>query len=312
LPPPQSKEKIKTAHLPKEKREPVPLARITEQTHIPIKLLGWLCAQWQEIDGMYSSFTIKKASGKTREIRAPEFPLKYIQRQIYDNILAPVKLHPACHGFCKGRSTITNAYAHTAKEVVINIDLQDFFPSISAGRVYGIFKSLGYDTAECGLLTRITTLDGVLPQGAPTSPALANLTCRRLDSRLSGLAKRTEASYSRYADDITFSGNGNIISLLPLIRRIIEGEGFNIAEEKKRITRQGNRQEVTGLTVNEEVSIPRKRRRLLRAAMHNLKNDKKVHWQGVDLDLDSLKGHIAYLKSLHPELAKIYLNQISQ
>jgi RNA-directed DNA polymerase len=218
-------------------------------------------------------------------------------------------LHRSCHGFRRKKSIITNAKPHTGKNVLINIDLKDFFPSISGGRVYGIFTSLGFDNEVARFLTRITTYKNSLPQGAPTSPALANLVCRRLDSRLAGLSKRLKARYTRYADDMTFSGKENIITAIPLIRQIIKDEGFMVAEKKARIVRKGNRQEVTGLTVNKKVSIPRHLRRRIRAVIHRLSLNREITWKGKNLSLASLQGHISYLNAVHPELAQKYRSQ---
>jgi retron-type reverse transcriptase len=270
------------------------------------KHLGWIVRQWNTLENEYSEFEIPKKAGGIRKLSAPSERLKFVQGAINDRILIRKPLHRSCHGFRRKKSIITNAKPHTGKDVLINIDLKDFFPSISGGRVYGIFVSLGFDNQVARFLTRITTYKNFLPQGAPTSPALANLVCRRLDSRLAGLSKKLKARYTRYADDITFSGKENIITAIPLIRQIIKDEGFMVAEKKARIIRKGNRQEVTGLTVNQKVSVPRHLRRRIRAIIHRLSLNKKITWKGQNLSLTSLQGHISYLNSVHPELAQEY------
>jgi len=121
-----------------------------------------------------------------------------------------------------------------------------------------------------------------------------------------------DGKYSRYADDLTFSGDEKILKVIPRIYKIIGAEGFLVAIEKTRVTRKGNRQEVTGLTVNKKISIQRKRRKNLRAIIHHFKTSKSIHWNGKDLSVQSLKGHIAFLKSVHPETASSYNDVIKK
>lgn len=270
----------------------------------------WLVVYRNNLDWFYSERFIKKASGGKRRILAPCAMLKGIQRLILSCILEKVALHRACHGFTKKKSIVTNAKPHVGKEVVINIDLEDFFPTLTFDRVQGIFRSLGFSPNNCRLLALACCHKGVLPQGSPASPALANIACFRLDCRLAGLARKLDADYTRYADDITLSGGRSAIHCLPLVRSIIKGEGFRISEKKFRIIRQGNRQEVTGLTVNQGVALPRETRRRLRAAVHNLKNGKPMHWEGHVLDIRALMGHLSFLRMIHPELAENYIQTV--
>ncbi len=164
----------------------------------------------------YVEFTIAKASGEPRRITAPRPRLKKLQRRILDELLDKCATHEAAHGFVRGRSVVTNAQPHAAAALVIKLDLRDFFPTIHFRRVAGLFQHYGYAQEVAAALASLCThrpqlgdgrtlWPGVLPQGAPTSPALANLLCRRLDSRLCGLARRAGATYTRYADDLTFS-----------------------------------------------------------------------------------------------------------
>jgi retron-type reverse transcriptase len=217
----------------------------------------------------YRTHSIQKATGGTRTIHAPSAARKYVQRRILKRVLQPLDRSPPAHGFRTGRSTFTGARYHRRKPLVVRLDLQDFFPTITAPRVGGLFRALGIPGGEVHLLTRLCTHQGRLPQGAPTSPALANLICRRLDNRLLGLAWQQHFAYTRYADDLTFSGPMRIRGCLPFIRRIIQEEGFVVAEAKTRLMRYGRRQEVTGLVVNRAVHVPRYRRRWLRAIVHN-------------------------------------------
>jgi RNA-directed DNA polymerase len=276
---------------------------IAERLHVDHDLLCILCRSWNRIDkDFYHEFSIPKKNGSMRNINTPIEALKCVQKAIYREILSDVPLHPSCHGFVRGKSIITNASLHAGKEIVINLDVADFFPSISAGRIHGIFVSMGFHDGEARFLTRLVTFAGALPQGAPSSPALANIVCRRLDSRLHCLALRIKADYSRYADDLTFSGSENIVNALPLVRKIINEEGFALAERKLRIQRRGNRQEVTGLTTNSQVSVPRHIRRRLRAVMHQYKAGGLMYWNDKQLSRESFKGHIGFLRSIHRDL----------
>lgn len=271
-----------------------------EQPH-----LGFLFGTWRRekapFDDLYVAHEIPKRHGGTRMIHAPAGPLKAAQRALLDRYLARMPLHEACHGFREGRSTSTNASKHVGNDVVINLDLADFFPTITSGRVGGMLASLEppVQGPALGFLTALATRGGVLPQGAPTSPVIANLVCRRLDSRLAGLAKKCGANYTRYADDLTFSGPPALISALPRIREIVVAEGFKVATAKTRVLRKGHRQDVTGLSVNSQVSLPRAIRRRLRAAVHAATKQRATHWKGEPLPIQSLRGHLSYLSGVH-------------
>lgn len=293
---------------PKEPRvtNPALFEELANTLDVREAMLRRIYGQWECFtENHYNSFELPKKSGGSRSINAPSSFLKMIQRKVKEHILDTHPLSENTHGFAKDRSIVTNAVVHVGRDMVINLDLEDFFPSVKEWRVQGLFRSLGFSSREARLLTIITTYDGELPQGAPTSPAIANLVCRKMDRRLSGLAERGSASYTRYADDMTFSGPSSIIGLLPAIRTIIEEEGFVIADEKLRIQRKGRRQIVTGLTVNEKASVPRPIRRRLRAAVHHMKQDGYAEWDGTPLTKRSLAGHIAYVNSVDPNHAAL-------
>lgn len=278
--------------------------------------LGLLFTEWVYdhdcFSGYYTVSRIAKRHGGFREISAPEGRLAHVQRAVLDRLLAPVPLSDACHGFRREHSTSSNAAPHVGQEMVINLDLRDFFPTITSGRVAGLFRQLDLPGGTMGraFLVDAVTFRGRLPQGAPTSPAIANLVCRRLDSRLAGLARCAGAGYTRYADDLTFSGPAEIASLLPAARRIVDDEGFVVAKEKTRLMRRGSRQDVTGLTVNQQVSVPRAIRRRLRAAVHAVSHGRRPSWKGAPLSMDQLRGHLAYLRSVHPAEADLLLAKI--
>jgi len=292
------------------------LRPLAEKLAIEPVLLRIAYVKWLKTDSLYRSFEMPKRNGGTRVIYAPDKYLKFIQRRIMEKILYEQELSSSCHGFRPNHSIVTNASPHIGHDYCLNLDLKDFFPSISAKRVNGLYQSFGYDRWEASFLTRLTTFGqnghAFLPQGAPTSPAISNLICRSLDKRLSVLAAKNAMCYTRYADDLTFSSQKDLRSLIPLIVDIIKSEGFEPAKNKLRLTRKGNRQEVTGLVVNQKLSIPRYNRMKLRAIMHRLEKGEDIHISGNPLSLDALKGHLSFLKSVQPELGKKYLDQLTQ
>lgn len=238
----------------------------------------------------YVQFLVPKKSGGERMLSAPHQHLAAAQEWIFNQILARLPAHDAAHGFVKGRSIVTNARPHVGAAVVINCDLTDFFPSITVHRVIGLFKQIGYSPAVATILALLVTdcprrkvlyknkpwyvATGPrgLPQGACTSPALSNLIARRLDSRLNGIAKKLDLTYTRYADDLTFASktkSDRIGYLLARIRHIASDEGFAINEKKTRILKQATRQSVTGVVVNIQPASSRATRRKLRAILHN-------------------------------------------
>jgi hypothetical protein len=298
------------------RRRIIDFPALVEALSAPQQVIGFLFGQWMRdqraFDRMYEELEIPKRSGGTRLIHAPGPALKIAQRALLENVLSKAPLHDACHGFRRDHSTKTNASPHVGRDIVINLDLRDFFPTISAGRVAGVLRQLEIPggTMAQHFLVDLVTRERRLPQGAPTSPALANLVCRRLDSRLAGLAAKAGASYTRYADDLTFSGDGGLVSCLPKIRAIIASEGLTVATEKTRVIRKGGRQDVTGLTVNAGVSVPRAIRRRLRAVAHRVACGGMPTWKGEDLNAAALRGHLSYLRAFHPQEADRLVKQV--
>ncbi len=242
----------------------------------------------------YTCNWVSKRSGALRLLEAPKMRLKAVQRRILREILDPIPVHDAAHGFVRGRSCLSAAQRHGGERIVIGLDLRDFFLTVPVGRVHGLFRCIGYPwpvaRALTGLCTTATPASVIasaptawrdqeryrfmhLPQGAPTSPALANLCAHRLDCRLHGLAGRLEAQYTRYADDLAFSGgealDADIGPFLRAISAIVEDEGFALNEAKTRIMRRHRRQQVTGLVVNDHLNLPRRDYDRLKAILHN-------------------------------------------
>jgi RNA-directed DNA polymerase len=284
---------------------PDDLARALDITN---RQLTWLSSH-EEHAHYRTLYLRKKRSSKARQIDAPRPHLKRVQRWVLRNILQAVDLHPSSTAFSPGNSIVTNASLHTGRELVVRFDLESFFPTIRARRVKGLFRSLGYSEKVSILLTNLTTSDWRLPQGAPTSPAIANLVCRRLDTRLDALARRFGAAYTRYADDLTFSGDrdfiGGLKRFIPTVRRIVREEGFRLNQAKTHFARKGAQQRVSGLVVNRQVSVPRTERRRLRAVLHNLSKGKPAKGREIKVrDLRThLQGRVAFLSQVHPEEA---------
>ncbi len=205
---------------------------------------------------LYRRFKIPKKAGGFRTIEAPVQELKIRQLWIKQNILDKVHVSEYAKGFKKDTSIYHNAIQHVNKELIINVDIEDFFPSITYRKVYRIFSYLGYTNQVAHLLTKLCTNDqNVIPQGAPTSPVISNIVLIKMDKRLGELAKTARCSYTRYADDITFSGDKSIKFLLPIVCKIIEEEGYKVNKDKTRLQYSNQRQEVTGLVVNKKVSL---------------------------------------------------------
>jgi len=243
----------------------------------------------------YRTVRVPKRSGGERVLRVPDVGTKAIQRHLLHGVLDRVPIHEAAHGFARGRSIVTNATPHAGRAVVIRMDIVDFFDSTSDRRIRRLFRVLGWDAEAAAVLTRLTTDGGRLPQGAPTSPRLANLVNARLDARLAGLAAALGATYTRYADDLTFSlaedDHAAIADLLGGTKRIVAQEGYRLHLGRKlQIRRRHHRQSVTGLVVNDRVALSRSRRRWLRAVEHHvyagrpatLSRDQLAGWQAFE------------------------------
>lgn len=282
----------------------------------------------------YVRFTIPKRDGTERPIWAPKKRLKAVQRWILQNIVERLPVHGAVQGFLVGRSIRTNAEAHANPKILLKMDIQEFFPTVTLRRVKGIFRRAGYRDSISTILALLCTeapreivqIEGqtyyvslgprCLPQGAPTSPALTNALCLRLDRRLAGLAAKQGWRYTRYADDMTFSlpadhkDRPRIKTMLGAVRAIVEAEGFRLNHEKTRLHRTGGRQSVTGLVVNGDgpPRAPRKLRRQLRAAIHNLKNGKPL-MEGETVA--RLSGFAAYVYMTDPKLGKKLLDALT-
>jgi RNA-directed DNA polymerase len=273
----------------------------------------------------YVRYVVPKRNGGQRVILAPKRELKALQRRVLAELVARIPVASAAHGFVSGRSIATNARPHVGQRVVVGLDLKDFFPSITFQRVRGVFIAHGYSYAVASALALLCTeydrepfdREGEqfyisvgprhLVQGAPTSPALANLVAWRLDRRLMGLAARYGFSYTRYADDLTFSGDNAaaIGRLLTHVKRIIADERFVLNDAKTRVARRARRQVVTGLVVNDQVAAPRQLRRRLRAMLHNARQSGLEAQQRTPRGSGAayVRGLIAFVNAVNPRHA---------
>lgn len=249
----------------------------------------------------YVRFKIPKRSGGTREILAPIGNLKYIQKAINTRLREQLTPADEVHGFAPGRSVRTGASLHVGMNYVFNTDLHDFFPSITAPKVFEMLMyELGLKPGVARCICDFCTIpvkdgDDVLPQGSPASPILSNIVCTRMDRRLKGLAECFGLTYTRYADDITFSAPYNAFkegdTFRICLERIIHEEGFSINEAKTRLQKRGARQEVTGLTVCEIVNVSRKWLKGLRARIH------RMEVEGFSPEeMDAVRGMVAWLR----------------
>ncbi len=232
----------------------------------------------------YQTFFVRKRSGGVRRISAPASALKLIQRSLNGVLQHVYRPRPSVHGFVQNRNILTNARQHVGRRHVLNIDLADFFESINFGRVRGMFmaKPYGLDPSVATVLAQICCHDNHLPQGAPTSPIVANMICMKMDGELQRMAKEHRVWYSRYADDLTFSTSvdpfPSALAIRPsdagdatvgrLLSEVIASNGFDINLNKVRLQDRNFRQSVTGLTVNERPNVRRKFIRAIRGMIH--------------------------------------------
>jgi RNA-directed DNA polymerase len=311
-------------------------AELAAALQITVRQLRWL-AFHNEVASRthYVHFTVPKRSGGVRVLSAPHKKLKAAQQWILRTILDKLPVEPAAQGFVANRSTLSNAREHVGKQVLINMDLEAFFPSITFPRVRSVFHRAGYSPAIATILALlcteaprkqvqyagqtyyVATGPRALPQGACTSPALSNQVASRLDKRLQGIAQKLNASYTRYADDITFSGNEELKEkvgyAMARIRHIAQAEGFTVNEQKSRIQRRNASQEVTGLIVNDRPGVPRKMVRRLRAILHGARRTGLAaqNKEGRTNFSSWLQGMIAYVGMAQPELGKKMLSELN-
>lgn len=273
----------------------------------------------------YYHYTIPKRSGGERKIAAPKPLLKKVQREILKSILEKVEVSNQAHGFYKGRSVISGAKGHKgAPHLLINMDLENFFSTISFERVRGLFHSFGYSGYISSLLAMLCTYcermpmeikgqmkyvktsNRILPQGSPASPMITNLICRKLDEKIEVLAEKYNFDYTRYADDMSFSFSDKVEKkqlkkIMFLIQHQINYHGFQVNEKKTHYLGQNNRQCITGIVVNQEqIGVPRQWVRKLRAAIYHANQQKIKNTLSAET-IDEISGMISWLKTVNQD-----------
>ena len=253
----------------------------------------------RELKPSYASRAIDKrgpyrSNSEKRELLIPDPNTMEMQRRILKRILASLSVHPSVTGFEKGSSVAVNAAAHTNQSVVIKMDLVSFFPKTRTDRVGAYFRSIGWSDDAAEVLTRLTTHEGGLPQGAPTSPALSNRINFALDHAIARHVQVRQGVYTRYADDITVSFSIDrpylVRSVVHHVGRVAKRYGYEIHQKRKfRVLRRHHSQRVTGLVVNDGPQLPRETRRWLRAVEHRMKTTKSA-----TLTKEQLQGWKAY------------------
>lgn len=259
----------------------------------------------------YCTYEIPKKSGGTRLIAQPCRELKALQSWILRNILDKLSSSNASKGFEIGSSIYENAYPHIGSNVILALDIDNFFPSIPANKVYGIFYSLGYSKKISSALTSLCIYKGFLPQGSPASPKLANLVCSKLDARIQGYAGKNGITYTRYADDITLSCQS--IKLIEkaksFVQTIIRDEGFRVNKKKTRLLGLRKKKSVTGLVVGaKKAGVGREVYRTLRVKIHYL-------FTGNEDNYSHVNGWLSFIYGIDDGIYKkllVYIEKLSK
>lgn len=259
----------------------------------------------------------KRKVGEYRDLLVPSKNLKKLQRWILEYILYSTVCEDNITGFVPTKLVVDNAIPHLKCEYLYKFDIEDFFPSISRKKVFYLFRDFGYTKELSNYLASLCCFEEKLPQGAPTSPYIANLVCRKLDKRLINLCQKNSFVYTRYADDITISGNKNIFHFKKFFIDIIEDSGFNINNDKTRLIRNGQQKLVTGIVVNEKISVPRSYVRKIKQELFYIQRyGIKNHLEHLGCDTEpsdyykTILGKINYIKMIDSELGRLLNEQL--
>lgn len=255
-------------------------------------------------DLFYRSFSIPKRSGGLRTINVPFPSLAEIQRKILDIYLSEVPIHPAAYAFIKQRSAIDHARMHIGAPELLKLDIKDFFSSISKQSVYEALTRYNFLPSDAHYISRLCCLDGYLPQGACTSPTLSNIIFKSLDHRLSKLATHLNITYSRYADDMVFSGRKVPRDLVELVSHIISDGGLSLNTKKTQLKLFGKKKIVTGISISTgTMKAPKEYKRSLRAAIYELEKNNWSLNKSLTLDplcYERIIGKLNYLLQIEP------------
>ncbi|MBX3523108.1 MAG: RNA-directed DNA polymerase [Xanthobacteraceae bacterium] len=257
--------------------------------------LFWLAGN---SDALYKEFDIPKRTGGVRRISTPIAELKGVQRTILQRVLQLHAVSDANFAYVKGKSAVAAARRLAGEKSLFKLDIREFFPTITARRVFGLYRSFGFPNPTAYLLTSLTTYRGSLCQGTPTSPYIANLICRGMDTQLSGLASSWGLEYIRYSDDLFFYRNRifNWSKFEGVVTRIVVQNGFHLNANKSRFYRAGKDRLTLGLeTGQRQIRLPRATRRLHRAAFH--KASMSPRWAADNLP--QLNGMLSWHRAVH-------------
>ena len=291
----------------------------------------------------YATFDISKKSGTPRRIDAPTTNVKILQQKLNQVLQSVYRPKPSVHGFVIGKNVRSNAQQHAGKRWVFNVDLENFFPSINFGRVRGMFmgKPYGLPQKVATVIAHLCCFQGHLPQGAPTSPVISNMICAQMDSQLQQLAGFNRSTYTRYADDMTFSTTsrrfptdiGVVNSLYQIhpgagLKQTIEQNGFAINSKKVWLSGRHRRQVVTGVTVNDFPNLPRRFTSQIRAMLYAWRQHglcaaqdhwerkysakHRAPWRTLPRFEQVLRGKIEYLGMIRGGESGVYLRFLDQ
>jgi len=281
---------------------------LSDTTHLSKSLIFRLI---KYNDKFYRVYKLPKRNGGYREIAQPSKELKALQAWINRNILDRLEVSPACKGFERDTSILDNATPHVGSNAVLILDIEDFFPSITANKVCSLFKRIGYPSQAAAILAKLCTFKGRLPQGSPASPKIANLVCLRLDLRILGYVGKRGIVYTRYADDLTFSGpsTSSLLKLLYVVKTIINDEGFEINNYKTRIIGPSRQHKITGLIVNNSFAgIGHRQMRVIRSKVHRL--CKYDAYSVPQKELNHVMGWLAFVKGVDTKRSLILYRYI--
>jgi len=259
----------------------------------------------------YVSFSIPKKDGGLRHIDAPKYPLRCTQQWILKEILEKIQPHETAMAFRKGQlfGIAENGKKHLNQSYILKIDVKNFFSSIRRKRIYPIFRELGYSPFIANVLTNYCTYNNTLPQGASTSPALSNLVLFEHDRDVHNYCQTKLVVYTRYADDMIFSGDDKQVLLkkiYPLVQESLKRLNLRINGKKTQLLSENNRQLVTGILVNnEKITLKKQTRKRIRAMIHT-----DIVKKGKSRLSEQTQGHLAYVHGIDPDLYNQYLSYI--
>jgi hypothetical protein len=260
------------------------------------------------IDDNYKIYKIKKRNGKYRTIYNPNPTLKHIQRQILNNILNNKSISKYAKAYHKGMTLVDNALPHVNKKIILKLDIKDFFNNISFNNVYNSCFSIEYFPKSIGmLLTYLCTYNDYIPQGAPTSSYISNLVMKEFDNEIGAWCENDNISYTRYSDDMTFSGDFNPKIVITRVRKRLNKLGLQLNDQKTNVISKSNSQNVTGIVVNEKIQINSKYRSEIRKEVYY------INKYGVDSHIERIKYKLdkdKYLNNLYGRI--IFVLQIDK